>query len=46
VNVDELHHPEKYAVAKEEFRETIPKSGDFKGDIKVSFLILTFISFF
>lgn len=27
VNVDEMHHPEKYAIAKEELREVIPVAG-------------------
>ncbi len=46
INVDELHNPAKYAVAKEEFRDITPKAGDFKGDVQVSFFLkILYINF-
>ena len=35
VNVDALHHPEKYAIAREELREVIPSKGPEALDLQL-----------
>jgi hypothetical protein len=39
VNIDEMHHPEKYAIAKEEIKVMIPMSGEYEGTIEVTSLL-------
>eukprot|EP01103_Thecamoeba_quadrilineata_P021404 TRINITY_DN9831_c0_g1_i1.p1 TRINITY_DN9831_c0_g1~~TRINITY_DN9831_c0_g1_i1.p1 ORF type:complete len:1007 (-),score=223.26 TRINITY_DN9831_c0_g1_i1:67-2865(-) len=38
VNVDEMHHPEKYAIAKEELVQVIPHAGEENGILKMWYI--------